>query len=274
MSWRVALVGRQNSGKTSALMHLTGSSQRPVNFPGTSVERTEAASVIDSTPVTWIDLPGLASTSTSSPDEAVTLEFLRSGVADALCVVMDASKLSIELRLLQELAAFELPLVIALTKEDVALERGARVDIAGLKKTLGLEVVSLNGRTGEGAGELGSRALASARLPSSTEWDPEGVSRAVTQRLVDYGQARSQGGPRRSSSARCNRLVPLPRLPVPSVRGLLRFHRCCPRSAPLRPSLRQAGRQCTPRTAARGRSGRSPRARGWSPFPSTSRCWP
>ena len=33
---RVALFGRANSGKTSLLMHLTGSLQRPVNFPGTS----------------------------------------------------------------------------------------------------------------------------------------------------------------------------------------------------------------------------------------------
>ena len=39
---RVVLVGRANSGKTSLLMHLTGSLQRPVNFPGTSVEAIES----------------------------------------------------------------------------------------------------------------------------------------------------------------------------------------------------------------------------------------
>ena len=38
----VALVGRQNAGKTSVLMHLTGTLQKPVNFPGSSVERVEA----------------------------------------------------------------------------------------------------------------------------------------------------------------------------------------------------------------------------------------
>jgi ferrous iron transport protein B len=185
---RLALVGRQNSGKTSTLMHLTGSAQRPVNFPGTSVERVEASVVTDGTRVTWIDLPGLASTSTSSPDEAVTLEFLRSGLADALCVVMDASKLSVELRLLQELAVLELPLVVALTKEDVALERGERVDIVALNRALGVEVVSFNGRSGEGADELSRRALVGARALSSTDWNPEELSRAVIERHEEAGR--------------------------------------------------------------------------------------
>ena len=45
----VALVGRPNVGKTSLLMHLTGTPQRPVNFPGTSVERTESTVVVDAT---------------------------------------------------------------------------------------------------------------------------------------------------------------------------------------------------------------------------------
>lgn len=37
----LVLVGRQNAGKTSLMMALTGAALRPVNFAGSSVERTE-----------------------------------------------------------------------------------------------------------------------------------------------------------------------------------------------------------------------------------------
>lgn len=199
MTRRIALVGRQNSGKTSALMHLTGSAQRPVNFPGTSVERAEASTVTDGTSITWIDLPGLASTSTGSPDEAVTLEFLRSGSADALCVVMDASKLSIELHLLRELATFELPLMVALTKQDVALEREMRVNLTALTAALGVDVIGLNGRTGEGAEEVARRAVACHEATLSADWHPEELSRAVEEQFGD--------APRRTRTERLDELL-------------------------------------------------------------------
>ena len=70
---RVALVGRQNSGKTSLLMHLTGTAQRPVNFPGSSVEGVESECVIGAQRVLITDLPGISSLHALSRDEEVTL---------------------------------------------------------------------------------------------------------------------------------------------------------------------------------------------------------
>ncbi len=179
MSKRVALVGRQNSGKTSALMHITGTSQRPINFPGTSVERTQATLQLGGETVTWEDLPGLASTSPISPDEAVTVDYLRSGVADTLCVILDASKLSIELKLLQELAVFARPMVVGVTKLDVAAERGETVDLAGLAEALNVEVCAVDGRSGEGAESLARLAHGSARPANLEGWEPESLSAAV-----------------------------------------------------------------------------------------------
>src|SRR5262249_8929078 len=54
----VALVGRPNVGKTSLLMHLTGTRQKPVNFPGTSVERCESTVAVDGQRLRVVDLPG------------------------------------------------------------------------------------------------------------------------------------------------------------------------------------------------------------------------
>ncbi|MBL8733254.1 MAG: ferrous iron transporter B [Planctomycetes bacterium] len=157
---RVALVGRANAGKTSLLMHLTGSLQRPVNFPGTSVERTESSVRCGDVQLQIGDLPGIASLTPHSRDEQVTVQSLRGagGLApELLCVVLDASRLPVELRLLHELRSLRLPMVVALTKVDVAAAEGYPVDVERLQQALGLPLVSVNGASGAGIDDLRCR---------------------------------------------------------------------------------------------------------------------
>ncbi len=157
---RVALVGRANAGKTSLLMHLTGSLQRPVNFPGTSVERTESSVRCGDVQLQVGDLPGIASLTPHSRDEQVTVQSLRGAGAPApelLCVVLDASRLPVELRLLHELRSLRLPMVVALTKVDVAAAEGYPVDVERLQQALGLPLVLVNGASGAGIDDLRCR---------------------------------------------------------------------------------------------------------------------
>lgn len=161
--WTVALVGRANSGKTSLVMHLTGSSQRPINFPGTSVERTESRVLVDGRWLAVVDLPGIASLQPISRDELVTLDYLRGNGSerpDALCAVLDASKLSVELRLLQQLRQLSLPLVVAMTKVDVAEAEGRPIDTAQLQRALGVPLLPVNAHNGVGVAELRQVLLA------------------------------------------------------------------------------------------------------------------
>ncbi len=161
----IALAGRANSGKTALLMHLTGSPQHPINFPGTSVERVESDVAVGDLTLRIVDLPGIASLQAISRDEEVTLEFLRGsgsgsgsgsgkGRPDVVCAVLDASKLAIELRLLQQLRQLGAPLVVALTKVDVAIGEGNPVDVDRLQRAIGLPLVRIDGRDGEGAAAL------------------------------------------------------------------------------------------------------------------------
>lgn len=153
----VALVGRANAGKTSLLMHLTGSLQRPVNFPGSSVECVESRVVVADVTLRIVDLPGLASLEPHSRDEAVALAVLTGRDLrrpDLLCAVVDASKLPVELAFLQQLRALGLPIVVALTKVDVAAREGFPVDAARLQLALGLPLVVVNGMMGHGVDEL------------------------------------------------------------------------------------------------------------------------
>jgi Fe2+ transport system protein B len=82
---QVFLVGRANAGKTSLLMHLTGTLQRPVNFPGTSVEAIESGVEVDGVELRVVDLPGIASLEPCSRDEELALLRLRRPTSSALC---------------------------------------------------------------------------------------------------------------------------------------------------------------------------------------------
>jgi len=170
----VALVGRPNVGKTSLLMHLTGSAQRPVNFPGTSVERVESCARVGDRRLRVVDLPGIVSLHAQSRDEHVTIDYLRgNGTAppDVLCAVVDAGKLGVELRLLQQLARLGRPIVVALTKLDVAVAAGAPVDTDRLQRALGVPLVVTNGFTGDGMD-----ALRAAMVAAEGQAGAEGVA--------------------------------------------------------------------------------------------------
>lgn len=155
-SRKVALFGRANSGKTSLLMHLTGSLQRPVNFPGTSVESVASSCTYEDCHLTVVDLPGIASLTPQSRDEQVAIDCVRDAATrpDLLCLVFDAGKLAVELRLLQELRSLGLPIVVALTKVDVAESEGFPIDAERLQRALGLPLVVVDGARGKGIDEL------------------------------------------------------------------------------------------------------------------------
>jgi len=193
---RFALAGRQNSGKTSLLCKLTGSSHKPVNFPGSSVERVESKVKFRDTEMIGIDLPGISSLSTLSRDEEITMEFLRKESNDApgvICAVLDSGKLSIELHLLKQLATLGHPLVVALNKGDICEAQGLSLDVDGLRSRLGIPIVETNGMTGEGCEALLSAIEAShgddpAALP---DYDPVSLAAECCDQKGQAGRTTS-----------------------------------------------------------------------------------
>jgi len=189
----IALVGRQNAGKTSLLMHLTGSSQHPVNFPGSSVERTEAMAKVGSDHLRVVDLPGITSLEALSPDEEVSLAWLGGRTAagkddgpDAICAVVDAGKLGVELKLIVELTRLGMPVIVALTKVDVA---GVTLDVDSLARQLGVAVVPVNALSGAGAdvllASLAKEVASAARPAQLAPIDIDAVVRSVTTQNAD-----------------------------------------------------------------------------------------
>ncbi len=147
VTWRVALVGNPNCGKTALFNLLTGARQKVANYAGVTVERKVGiARLPHGGQVSIIDLPGTYSLTPATPDEQVTLEVIegrREGEAapDAVVAVVDATNLRMNLRLVLELKLLGLPMMVALNMADVARSQGLVIDIERLAAELGCPVV-------------------------------------------------------------------------------------------------------------------------------------
>ncbi len=143
----VALVGNPNCGKTALFNLLTGARQKVANYAGVTVERKVGQLRLpDGRPLAVIDLPGTYSLQPASADEQVTLEVIEGrrageGVPDALVLVVDATNLSQNLRLVLECRRLGRPMLVALNMADLARSRGLTIDCARLAAELGCPVV-------------------------------------------------------------------------------------------------------------------------------------
>jgi len=147
-SWRFALVGTPNSGKTALFNALTGSRQKVANYPGVTVERKAGTfQTLSGHRIDLIDLPGTYSLRGRSPDEEVTRDMVLGRFAtetqpDLLLCVADATNLRVALRLVTELKRAGRPMLLVLNMIDIARRRGIEIDLAKLESELGIPVVT------------------------------------------------------------------------------------------------------------------------------------
>lgn len=152
---KVALLGNPNSGKSSIFNYLTGLKQKVGNFPGVTVDKKTGTCQINGTAkATIIDLPGTYSLYPKSMDEQVVFDVL-SNRQDALypdvaVVVADLSNFKRNLLLFTQVRDLGLPVILALNMVDLAEKAGLHVDVSRLQNDLGVTIVKVNGRTGEG----------------------------------------------------------------------------------------------------------------------------
>jgi ferrous iron transport protein B len=152
---KIALLGNPNSGKSSLFNHLTGLNQKIGNFPGVTVDKKTGLSKINQNLVAEIiDLPGTYSLYPKSLDEQIVFDYLNSPndphYPDFLVVVVDVSNLKRNLLLFTQVRDLGFPVILALNMLDLAKRSGTNIDVEALKKELGVPVVCINARNGEG----------------------------------------------------------------------------------------------------------------------------
>jgi ferrous iron transport protein B len=156
----IALVGNPNSGKSSLFNALTGMHQKVGNFPGVTVDKKTGQLELAGQSTTLIDLPGTYSFYPKREDEWVAYKVLM-GVdaevkSDLILLIADASNLKRNLLFCSQIIDLKIPVVLALTMNDLAAKKGIKIDIAGLQEDLGIPVVAIDARKNKGLVELKS----------------------------------------------------------------------------------------------------------------------
>jgi len=157
-----ALVGNQNSGKTTLFNQLTGSNQHVGNFPGVTVERKDGA-IRGYKNATVTDLPGIYSLSPYSTEETVTRDFLIKNRPQGIINILDATNIERNLYLTLQLVELNIPMVLALNMMDEVRENGGTIRINALEAALGIPVVPISAVKNEGIEELIEHAVQMAR---------------------------------------------------------------------------------------------------------------
>ena len=157
-----ALVGNQNSGKTTLFNQLTGANQHVGNFPGVTVDRKDGT--IRGHPDTSItDLPGVYSMSPYSGEEIISRNFVLDERPKAIIDIVDATNIERNLYLTMQLLEMEVPMVVALNMMDELSGNGGTIDVNAMEAMLGVPVVPISAARNEGVDELVDHAIHVAR---------------------------------------------------------------------------------------------------------------
>ena len=157
-----ALVGNQNSGKTTLFNQLTGANRHVGNFPGVTVDRKDGE--IKGYPGTLVtDLPGIYSMSPYSSEEIVSRDFVMNEKPKAIINIVDATNIQRNLYLTMQLLEMNVPMVVALNMMDEITANGGTVDINEMEAALGVPVVPISAAKDQGIHELIEHALHVAR---------------------------------------------------------------------------------------------------------------
>lgn len=158
----VALVGNANTGKTTLFNSLTGLRQHVGNYPGVTVSKYSGPlKLFHGEKIELTDLPGIYSLAATSLDERVVIDVLSGRMADtgtprpdAIVCVIDVNNLQRNLFLASQVAELGIPMVLALNQIDVARRDGLSVNTDLLRERLGVPVIAVSARNGEGIDAL------------------------------------------------------------------------------------------------------------------------
>jgi ferrous iron transport protein B len=151
---KVLLVGQPNVGKSCLLNALVGPVTTISNYPGTTVETTQAEKVIHDVAFSFIDSPGIYTLNDSSEDERATKEALLSSDTDVAVIVLDANSLERGLNFALQILESGTKCVVAINFIEDAQKKGIVVNNKILSRLLGVPVVPFNPFTGRGLDNL------------------------------------------------------------------------------------------------------------------------
>lgn len=159
---RIALVGNPNTGKTTLFNVLCGARAKVSNFPGTTTSRRAGHTSIREREASAevVDLPGVYDLQSDAPEARIVRKALDQDAPsgpDTVLVVVDACNLTRNLVLVAQLLGRPTRLVVAMNMVDLAARDGLAIAPSILERRLGVPVVPIVARKGQGLDALSDR---------------------------------------------------------------------------------------------------------------------
>ena len=151
----IGLVGNQNAGKTTLFNALTGQNATVGNWPGVTIERKEGyIKGSKDKDLLLVDTPGVYSLSPYTSEEKVTRSFCLESNPDLIVNIVDATAMERSLYLTTQILELDCDVIVAMNMADILEKKGITIDFEKLEKELGVSVVRISAKTGEGIDNL------------------------------------------------------------------------------------------------------------------------
>ncbi|MCX7641243.1 MAG: ferrous iron transporter B [Elusimicrobiales bacterium] len=147
---KIILVGNPNVGKSIVFSYLTGYTAISSNYPGTTVDILKGKTKFSSFEYEIIDIPGCYSLEGESVAEKVASQIINSKDYDFIFNVVDANNLERNLFLTLELMELKKPMIIIMTKTDIAKNKGIDIDYKKLSEILNIKIFPVIATVGVG----------------------------------------------------------------------------------------------------------------------------
>ncbi len=165
---RIAFIGQPNTGKSTFFNRITKANAAIANWPGLTVELYQATVKLGDESVECVDLPGIYDLNGFSEDERVVQCFLETYPVNLVVVILNASQIDRQLRLLMQIQALGLPAIALLNLADEAKRFGVKFDTLILSERLGIPVYAISAKLGNGC----TRAITGITSALQTEAEP------------------------------------------------------------------------------------------------------
>lgn len=217
---KIALAGNPNSGKTTLFNAITGKTEYVGNWAGVTVEKKEAdlkrKFIGGAKHVKIIDLPGAYSISPFTGEEAITRDFVLEEAPDVIINIVDGANFERSLFFTTQLLELNIPVVVAINKEDIIKKRGNTIDTSALSKALNCPVISTTANFGHGLKSLLQLAIQTGETANGQKSigikinegeDPDKARQAYIGQLIKAVLVKNHDTSKISISDRVDRIV-------------------------------------------------------------------
>lgn len=139
--YTIAIAGNPNVGKSTIFNALTGMHQHTGNWPGKTVANASGIFNYENRKFLLIDIPGTYSLRYNSEEEEIARDFICSGNADLILVIVDATCLERNLNLVFQILQITNNVVLCVNLLDEAKKKGIDINLNLLSLELGIPVV-------------------------------------------------------------------------------------------------------------------------------------